>query len=46
METNIVNISPQLHICQNSGPRVMGQNAVSQSSCRIPYNVISQEKNE
>ena len=47
METNIVvDISPPIPFWQNSGSRVIGQNAVSQSNCRIFLNVISQEKSE
>ena len=34
----------QSNIWQNSGSWVMGQNAISQSDCRILWNVISQEK--
>ena len=34
----------QSNIWQNSDPWVMGQNAISQSDCRIIWNVISQEK--
>ena len=36
----------QSHTWQNSGSRVMSQNAVSQSNCRILWNVISQEVND
>ena len=36
----------QSHIWQNSGSSAMGQNAVSQSNCRILQNVTSQERSE
>ena len=46
METNIVDISPPTYIWQGSGSRVIGQNAISQSNCRILENVIPRERNE
>ena len=35
METNVVDISPPVPYLAKSVSRVMGQNAVSQSNCRI-----------